>query len=112
MHCGVCDRWCHRELLGLEALAQAWPCAAAAAAYLIVWVSLLKWHHPPATASTPHIRLSSCRVPPQPVRAQIHGPTPSNLLQDKLGEYRRVQLRVITERGVYEMVGMPNVMMW
>ena len=42
----------------------------------------------------------------------IHGPTPSNLLQDKLGEYRRVQLRVITERGVYEMVGMPNVMMW
>ena len=43
---------------------------------------------------------------------QIHGPTPSNLLQDKLGEYRRVQLRVITERGVYEMVGMPNVMMW
>ena len=44
--------------------------------------------------------------------AQIHGPTPSNLLQDKLGEYRRVQLRVITERGVYEMVGMPNVMMW
>ena len=26
--------------------------------------------------------------------------------QDKLGEYRRVQLRVITERGVYEMVGM------
>ena len=46
------------------------------------------------------------------MRAQIHGPTPSNLLQDKLGEYRRVQLRVITERGVYEMVGMPNVMMW
>jgi len=42
----------------------------------------------------------------------IHGPTPNNLLQDKLGEYRRVQLRVITERGVYEMVGMPNVMMW
>ena len=42
----------------------------------------------------------------------IHGPTPSNLLQDKLGEYRRVQLRVITARGVYEMVGMPNVMMW
>ena len=42
----------------------------------------------------------------------IQGPTPNNLLQDKLGEYRRVQLRVITERGVYEMVGMPNVMMW
>lgn len=42
----------------------------------------------------------------------IYGPTPNNLLQDKLGEYRRVQLRVITERGVYEMVGMPNVMMW
>ena len=42
----------------------------------------------------------------------IKGPTPNNLLQDKLGEYRRVQLRVITERGVYEMVGMPNVMMW
>lgn len=42
----------------------------------------------------------------------IHGPTPNNLLQDKLGEYRRVQLRVITDRGVYEMVGMPNVMMW
>ena len=41
----------------------------------------------------------------------IQGPTPNNLLQDKLGEYRRVQLRVITERGVYEMVGMPNVMM-
>jgi hypothetical protein len=30
----------------------------------------------------------------------------------QLGEYRRVQLRVITERGVYEMVGMANVMMW
>ena len=42
----------------------------------------------------------------------IHGPTPNQLLQDKLGEYRRVQLRVITGRGVYEMVGMPNVMMW
>jgi len=42
----------------------------------------------------------------------IHGPTPNQLLQDKLGEYRRVQLRVVTERGVYEMVGMPNVMMW
>ena len=42
----------------------------------------------------------------------IQRPTPNNLLQDKLGEYRRVQLRVITERGVYEMVGMPNVMMW
>jgi hypothetical protein len=40
------------------------------------------------------------------------GATPNNLLQDKLGEYRRVQLRVITGRGVYEMVGMPNVMMW
>ena len=42
----------------------------------------------------------------------IVGATPNNLLQDKLGEYRRVQLRVITGRGVYEMVGMPNVMMW
>ena len=42
----------------------------------------------------------------------IHGPTPNQLLQDKLGEYRRVQQRVVTERGVYEMVGMPNVMMW
>jgi hypothetical protein len=42
----------------------------------------------------------------------IFGITPNNLLQDKLGEYRRVQLRVITERGVYEMVGMSNVMMW
>uniref|UniRef100_A0A7S3RQA4 TIR domain-containing protein n=1 Tax=Emiliania huxleyi TaxID=2903 RepID=A0A7S3RQA4_EMIHU len=42
----------------------------------------------------------------------IHGPTPNQLLQDKLGEYRRVQQRVVTERGVYEMVGMQNVMMW
>ena len=38
----------------------------------------------------------------------IFGPTPNNLLQDKLGEYRRVQLRVITDRGVYEMAGAPS----